>query len=327
MRSESLAPFIWLVIFRNVEGFPHLHRTAAVSRSYGSLVLSTRSRRYMVADISESVYEQTSTEELLDVIIDESMRTSGRKPIIMEFDPASKAMWRNWKGTVIAQTWVSAVKHVIWAFAVYFLLKRYPQLGHFLRDFNTLWGQMLSVTTFTLTFFVNQTYTLWRTCLTISRTLQGRLSDLMMTLATHARRNDPDSFEGSSTYEPGSRKLLLVVARYVRLFHILCYGSFTRSHRPLLTPQGMRRLVERGVMTAKERKVLVDAQKVSATQRFNVVLMWIMRSVIEGKKADLFEDTRGFDSQILARVQDIRGQANSMESQLRGRMVRSTSAV
>jgi len=60
----------------------------------------------------------------------------------------------------------------------------------------------------------------------------------MMGLSTHAIRIDPETAEGSSTFSPGSRKLLLVVARYVRLFHIFCYGSFTRSHRPLLTPLG-----------------------------------------------------------------------------------------
>jgi hypothetical protein len=84
----------------------------------------------------------------------------------------------------------------------------------------------------------------------------------------------------------------------------------------------MRRMVERGVMTTKERRALKQ-EKVSATQRFNIVLMWIMRAVIEGKKAKLFEETRGFDSQVLSKVTEIRAQANSIESQLRGRMVSS----
>jgi len=103
------------------------------------------------------------------------------------------------------------------------------------------------------------------------------------------------------------------------LFHILCYGSFTRSHRPLLTPRGMRRMEQRGLVTPKERKVLIGAQ-VSATQRFNVVLMWILRTIIDGRKAGYVEGGLGLEPQIIGKVQEIRAQANSMEAELRGRM-------
>ena len=41
------------------------------------------------------------------------------------------------------------------------------------------WGQLLSVTTFTLTFFVNQSYSLWRKCMELSRRLQGSLHYLI----------------------------------------------------------------------------------------------------------------------------------------------------
>lgn len=229
-------------------------------------------------------------------------------------------MWRRWRGTVLAETWVPAVKHFVWAIFVYLVLQKYSSLARFVEGFDSLWMQMISIATFTLSFFVNQAYTLWRTCLTISRTLQGRVSDIMMTLCTHATRVD-DNMTGCSTYTPGARKFLNIMARYVRLFHILCYGSFTRSHRPLLTPRGMRRLVERGVMTREERRVLLEASKVSATQRFNVILMWIGRSIIEGRKAGLLEGGPGFEQSIINKLQDARGQANSIESQLRGRMV------
>jgi hypothetical protein len=239
---------------------------------------------------------------------------------LLQFDPAAKSMWRHWRGTVLAETWVSAVKHFVWAIFVYLLMRRYSNLAVFWEGFDALWVQMVSISTFTLSFFVNQAYTLWRTCLTISRTLQGRVSDIMMTLCTHATRYD-DPETKTSTYTPGSRKFLNIMARYVRLFHILCYGSFTRSHRPLLTPRGMRRLVERGVMTKNERQVLIEASKVSATQRFNVILMWIGRSIIEARKANILEGGPGFEQSIINKLQDARGQANSIEAQLRGRMV------
>jgi hypothetical protein len=164
------------------------------------------------------------------------------------------------------------------------VLDRYifPWIQGALSGFNTLWGQLLSVTTFTLTFFVNQSYALWRKCYEYSRRLQGRLNDLNLALAAHAARKVPASPSEPSTYTSAARQLLDLVARYVRLFNLLAYASFTRSHRPILTPRGMRRLVERGLMTAQEREVLVEAE-IPATQRHNCVLLWITRLFIEGK--------------------------------------------
>jgi hypothetical protein len=110
-----------------------------------------------------------------------------------------------------------------------------------------------------------------------------------------------------------------MVARYVRLFNLLSYASFTRSHRPLLTPPGMRRMVERGLMTAKEREVLIRAP-ISATQRHNTVLMWTFRAILDASKAGIIEGGPGFEQQIISKIQDIRVQGNSIESALRGRM-------
>jgi hypothetical protein len=43
----------------------------------------------MVYSIPESIIEQASTVNLLDDLIDESVRTSARRPIMMQFDPSS----------------------------------------------------------------------------------------------------------------------------------------------------------------------------------------------------------------------------------------------
>jgi hypothetical protein len=202
---------------------------------------------------------------------------------------------------------------------VYFLFRRYPAIKEFLSGFSVLWAQILSITTFTLTFFVNQAYTLWQSCLLISRTLQGRLADLSMALAAKAERTDPKTIDGCSEFTPSSREFLIVVARYVRLFNLLSYASFCRSHRPLLTPRGMRRMVDRGLMTAKEREVLVR-MPIAATQRHNAVLMWIFRAILDASKAGIVEGGPGFEQQMISKMQDIRVQGNSMDSVLRGRM-------
>jgi hypothetical protein len=64
----------------------------------------------MVLTTPESIIEQASTVNLLDDLINESVRTSARRPIMMQFDPSSGWIWRRWKGTVFAETWTSCGK-------------------------------------------------------------------------------------------------------------------------------------------------------------------------------------------------------------------------
>lgn len=43
----------------------------------------------MVLTTPENIIEQASTQKLLDVLLDESVRTTARRPIMMQFDPSS----------------------------------------------------------------------------------------------------------------------------------------------------------------------------------------------------------------------------------------------
>ena len=230
----------------------------------------------MVLSTPDTIIEQASTQKLLDTLLDESVRTQSRQPVMMQFNPKRSWIWRQWRGTVFSETWKSGVLNMALATFVVFLYGAYPSIKDLTQGFNILWGQLLSVTTFTLTFFLNQSYGLWRKCYDYSRRLQGRLNDLGMTLAAHATRTKPSSPDIPSTYTPQSRQALELVSRYVRVFNLLTYASFTRSHRPILTPRGMRRLVERGILTPREREILTDAE-IPATQRHNAVLVWLIR--------------------------------------------------
>jgi len=300
---------VWF-FHRHVSGSIRTRRTTA----------TTTTQRKMVLTTPEAIIEQASTQHLLDDLIDESVRTSARKPIMMQFDPSSGWIWKRWKGTVFSETWDSCVSKMVYAAIVFFGCSMYPVLvKERLSGFNTLWGQLLSVTTFTLTFFVNQSYALWRKCYELSRRLQGRLHDLDMTLASHAARKPPASPNEPSTYTASSRQILELVSRYVRLFNLLTYASFTRSHRPILTPRGMRRLVERGLMTGQEREVLIDAE-IPATQRHNAVLLWIIRAFVEGREAGHFQGGAGFEDQFLEKVHVCRAQYGAIGDELQGRM-------
>ena len=278
-----------------------------------------RSTRRFVLTTPEAIIEQASTTKLLDDLIDESVRTSARRPLMMQFDPSSGWIWKRWKGTVFSETWDACVYRMIYACLVFLLCKSFPQTKELLSGFAILWGQLLSVTTFTLTFFVNQSYALWRKCSELSRSLQGRLHDMDMTLAAHATRMPSKTAGETSKYTSESKQILEVVSRYVRLFNLLTYASFTRSHRPVLTPRGMRRLVERGLMTPLEREVLINA-KLPATQRHNAVLLWILRTFIEGTKAGHFTGGAGFEQQFIEKAHVCRAAYGAIGDELQGRM-------
>lgn len=207
---------------------------------------------------------------------------------------------------------------MVYASIVFIICQSVPQVKPALSGFSILWAQLLSVTTFTLTFFVNQSYSLWRKCSELSRRLQGRLHDLDMTLAAHAARTQSSRNE-PSTYTKASRRLLELISRYVRLFNLLTYASFTRSHRPILTPAGMRRLVDRGLMTSIEREVLVGAE-IPATQRHNAVLMWILRTFVEGREAGHFIGGDGFEQQFIEKAHVCRSSYGAIGDELNGRM-------
>jgi hypothetical protein len=314
---------------------PHIQRYAAVtsdlfrksSNSVGKCETNSRSSSMqlnMVFTTPYSVIEQASTKTLLDDLIEESMRTTARFPVMMQFDPSSGWIWRRWKGTVFSETWRTFLSNMGYASIICLIFKTFNnQFLENLSGFNILWGQLLSVTTFTLTFFTNQSYSFWRNCYGFSRRLQGRLNDLGMTLAGHAARVEPTKEETEqgifSTYTEPARETLELMARYIRVFNLLTYASFTGSHRPLLTPQGMRRLVERGIITEDERKVLSDAQ-VPVTQRHNILLLWIIRLFVDARKAGHIEGSDGFESQFLEKIHVIRAQYGSIGDELAGRM-------
>ena len=69
----------------------------------------------------EAEQSKSSTKQIIDSILDECLRYSARRPIMIQFDPASRAIWRHWRGTVVAETYKPAAKMALWAVAVYVL--------------------------------------------------------------------------------------------------------------------------------------------------------------------------------------------------------------
>lgn len=299
-------------------------------------------RLSMVLTTPESIIEEAvlANQSLLDDLIDECVLLTARRPIILQFRPNPLWTWTQWRGTTFSETWTLVVQHICWATLVtsFLLPTTTPATTPILKSlqgFDELFTQLLSVTTFTLTFFLDQSYTLWRKCLDLSRQLQGRLNDISFMLAAHAARTTstcdfssthhqhhltPSSDTVSSQYTKPARQTLELIARYIRLLNILSYASFTLSHRPILTPRGMRRLVERHIITPREREILVSASKLPATQKHNMVLLWITRAVIEAREAGHIRGGSGFEEQFLEKIDSIRANYGAIGGELQARM-------
>jgi hypothetical protein len=324
----------------NISSTKRLVRTATGIRNNRCCTISSSTRLSMVLTTPESIIEEAvmANQSLLDDLIDECVLLTARRPIILQFRPNPVWTWTQWRGTTFSETWTLVLQHMCWATLVTsFLLPTMtsattPTLKS-LQGFDELFTQLLSVTTFTLTFFLDQSYTLWRKCLDLSRQLQGRLNDISFMLAAHAARTTStcdfssthhphitSSKTSSSQYTKPARQTLHLIARYIRLLNILSYASFTLSHRPILTPRGMRRLVERHIITPREREILVSASKLPATQKHNMVLLWITRAVIEAREAGHIRGGSGFEEQFLEQIDCIRANYGAIGGELQARM-------
>jgi len=312
--------FVFLSIFRYCASF-HVYVSRKRNLSFNNI--------QMVLTTPETIIEEafSKNQSLLDDLFDECVLFAARRPIIMQFNPS--ALWNQWRGTVFSETWTFVVQNILFATIVTYLLHHYPipaalkynnNNSNLLEGLDEIWGQLLSVTTFTLTFFLNESYTLWYKCLGLSRKLQGRLNDLSFMLAAHAARTTDDS-NTSSHYTPPARQILELIARYIRILNLFTYASFTLSHRPILTPRGMRRLVERHLLTPKEKDILVNSNKLlPPTQKHNMILLWITRVILEAREAGHIVGGAGFEEQFLEKIDSIRAHYGAIGGELQARM-------
>eukprot|EP00970_Alexandrium_tamarense_P010291 scaffold2066_cov172-Alexandrium_tamarense.AAC.8 len=104
---------------------------------------------------------------------------------------------------------------------------------------NSLWEYQLSLTTFTLSFFVNHAYSHWRLTYFCTRAIQGRINDLCMLVTLGAARSsrygevdgttgyqtknaNGESIDGS---EKDAKKLVQDVTRMLRMSHTLFWAA------------------------------------------------------------------------------------------------------
>lgn len=254
--------------------------------------------------------ETASTLAEIDAAIDTilPMSADGAR-IIRKYKPQPCWLWRQWYGTVFHHGLKKAAVYMLLTTIACVLAEKYDNpknvddpVDNSLTSFNQLWKYLLTLTTFILTFFLNQSYNLWRQVYNLSRSVQGRTNDFGMLLATHAAR-DP----ATGMYTPAAKKVIEDVAMAIRVFHVLVYATKTRIYRVLHTDRAMARMVERGVMS-REMKDALQRLDISPSNRVYALMEWITVQFRVGLEEGTLKGGAGFEEKYLEKALLLRSQ-------------------
>ncbi|CAB9496030.1 protein kinase, cAMP-dependent, regulatory, type [Seminavis robusta] len=256
--------------------------------------------------------ELTKIDEAINQLSGTTSKFEGGE-IIPQYKPSRKWLWSRWHGTVFEQTNVTAICMMLLSFVFVLIVRLFgeptwsvgmaPDEDHVwiqtLTIVRKIWVYQMTFTTFILTFYVNQAYMFWNETVNITRGLQGRQSDFFLLLATTIERNE----DGTFTRE--SEALLDDVGASSRLFHMFFWASCANRYNCLLTETGMERIVQRGIMTQKQLKVLQGLGTAEGSKHY-ACLEWMMIRAWQGIHDGLLTDSPSLSQQLLEKMCKLR---------------------
>ena len=276
----------------------------------------------------------------IDEMLDRAMKMNNAPKFMAQFQPQTHWLWRQWHGTVVQRTWPAASFMMIVSLALVLVMEVARKDGSHtwsilevpnpsdtwvarMKGFTTMWGYLLTMATFVNSFFLSQAYGYWLATKGNVRKVQGRLNDMNMLLAIHARRS-PET--GRFTSE--SLELLETVARWVRLYHMLFWAGQVRpargdhavSYSLLRTERGLRGLRERGAITDEEYRLLAETPALSETARHHAVLEWILRRFVEARRTGVLDGGTGLEARFLEEGCKLRAVCASIADDASARM-------
>lgn len=237
----------------------------------------------------------------IDAAIDLIATDETHSSVIRGVQPDRMWLWRQWRGTIMVSegfniglviciaTVLSIVVPMVEEESVLAL-----RVDSILAAILSLWTYMLTLTTFILTFYIQQSYDFWWSIYLAFRDVQARLNELSMMFATHAARTD------TMEYTPEATKLLKDTAVVNRLFSVFTYATLSRRYRILHTTRALKRMVERGVMPCHIYQSIVQL-KIPTDARCYSMLELLMIKFQQGLKKKTLIGGDGFEQCILDR--------------------------
>lgn len=274
--------------------------------------------------------EDEVTDEELDQVLDVLIGTHGGI-IIHRFLPQRRWLWRQWYATVFYHTMKSALRNMLGALVVCAFLRNMTHGDWRVWDFpdstgvispmlarlvmiGSIWKSLMGLTTFLLTFFVAQAYSFWQKVYEIGRSLQGRINDINLLLATHVKRKK------DGTYTPEAYRFLEEVASVLRVYHILMWATHARRFRILLTDRGFARMVTRGIMSIHEKETMEMQMGLTKTERHYVLLEWVIYKCHQAQKKGILEGGAGLEHVLLDKACILRSMSSQVSHKVNGRM-------
>ena len=208
----------------------------------------------------------------LKATVDEAVSETVYQPVIPQFYPSRLWLWRRWKGTILqrvlpgevfwnsvftalfvlafgrirstaaASTAASAAGKGAWRVAVASgavsagsppALGVYAAVDSALGSVDKVWVLASGLVSFTLSFFLTQSYNFWREVYGKARAVQGRLNDIGMLCATSAARHADGPDKGQYTAE--ALQMLLTLGRSACGYSTCCLLTMALLTMALLT--------------------------------------------------------------------------------------------
>ena len=132
-----------------------------------------------------------------------------------------------------------------------------------------LWNVEVGLTTFSLTFFVNQAFSFWKDVYNLACTVKQKISAFNLLLVTNVIRNE----DGDMT--PEADAFLDEIGQCSRLFHVLLWAGLSKRFTALATSEGLRRMAGRGLMSERQLDVL-QGLDLAENKLFMAPLEWMM---------------------------------------------------
>jgi len=275
----------------------------------------------------EESTKTVATPEELDRINDALQHVSGIKSlyggtIIRPYENDRWWLWTKcWSGTVLKSNFKLVLVMMLYSLLVGKLCKSLPSLSPLLSSLNQIWSYQMSLTTFIVTFFLNQAFSFWREIYNLARVIQGQLSNFNLLLATNAKR---DSTSGSYTRE--ATAVLDDVSAFSRLFHCFMWAFHAKRFAILLTKGGLQTMACIGLLTSQQFEVLSTLEEqqpntVPQSSKFVPLLEWMVIRAQKGCDEKHIRDPYGVTSKSLQeQVMALRGSALAISGKLKGRM-------
>jgi predicted membrane chloride channel (bestrophin family) len=249
--------------------------------------------------------------------------------IIPRYQPERRWLWRQWAGTILNVSFQTTLLNML--VCLIFILFAHEATGEVVWSFESLapdqslpfiqrlslihkiWGLQQGLTTFVLTFFLNQAFSFWKDVYYLARKIQGRLNDFHLLLATNVKRNE----DGTLTTE--SQQLVDDIGQYSRLFHALMWAGVTRRFAVLKTPRGLERMASRGLITSRQLEVL-QSLDVPNNELHAAPLEWMMIRANGAMQNGTLAGDAATKRQLLQEMTELRATYATIDDELAGRM-------